>query len=559
MPNDFMSPTIKPTPLPRTCIHRIAPELNAAKRAALEAMHAEWQRTLPLAFDWYWRGFLQDGRFRDDLAVGGPKSVFPPTQLVTSQKGLMVRAIAGQAASWTSNLRQRIRRAIMDAVADDGLQHELLWINAMMAWLLPFPEQLTLLSTQAGRQNRLLNLSPAASRIMRNMVRSYLGRKRLPDPANLPLQVNVNSAVLAPAVRSRSPWARSWLRVSTLERGRRIELPVMGNLYADRFPGKVAQTFSLVRDSDGGWFLHKTQYREAQPWAEHRTDRLAIDLGLRNLMSTNHGDILGSGFINRLSRYDRQLLALQRGLQGAGECRLNRCRRYQRLVQQLRGFLKTTIQTGLKRLLDLHRPQVVIVERLLFAGQPGQLSKRMNRLLRRFGQRYFTNTLHELQAFHGFTVEEVDPAYTSQTCNRCRFTHRANRDRNRFTCLACGHVAHADVNAAKNLHGRSVQEPADRQPMAGRTGWTKALAVWIAALKRSIGETSPCLSRQYRAVGSARMGLKKILGRNDSASRLSSTVKRQMQVCCLASPEGLSAELTNLACLLRQASRCSTR
>ncbi|WP_432883595.1 RNA-guided endonuclease InsQ/TnpB family protein [Kribbella sp. CA-245084] len=55
-------------------------------------------------------------------------------------------------------------------------------------------------------------------------------------------------------------------------------------------------------------------------------------------------------------------------------------------------------------------------------------------------------------------VERVRPAYTSQTCSDCG--HRAPENRKNqavFCCVACGHEANADANAARNIAaGRAV-------------------------------------------------------------------------------------------------------
>ncbi|MDP9316138.1 MAG: transposase, partial [Chloroflexota bacterium] len=49
------------------------------------------------------------------------------------------------------------------------------------------------------------------------------------------------------------------------------------------------------------------------------------------------------------------------------------------------------------------------------------------------------------------------------TCHRCGFCDKRNRtSQHRFSCLQCGHVAVADVNAAQNIRDRV----AVNQPMA---------------------------------------------------------------------------------------------
>jgi transposase len=54
--------------------------------------------------------------------------------------------------------------------------------------------------------------------------------------------------------------------------------------------------------------------------------------------------------------------------------------------------------------------------------------------------------------------DEVDPRYTSQTCNRCGHRDKRNRpDQETFICRSCGVVAHADHNAALNIASRGVQ------------------------------------------------------------------------------------------------------
>ena len=51
----------------------------------------------------------------------------------------------------------------------------------------------------------------------------------------------------------------------------------------------------------------------------------------------------------------------------------------------------------------------------------------------------------------------VDPAYTSQTCNRCGHVAKENRESQaEFLCVSCGHHENADVNAARNILDRAT-------------------------------------------------------------------------------------------------------
>ena len=51
-------------------------------------------------------------------------------------------------------------------------------------------------------------------------------------------------------------------------------------------------------------------------------------------------------------------------------------------------------------------------------------------------------------------VDFINPAYTSQRCSHCGFTHEDNRDDKQFGCQNCEYEANADYNAAKNIANR---------------------------------------------------------------------------------------------------------
>jgi putative transposase len=76
----------------------------------------------------------------------------------------------------------------------------------------------------------------------------------------------------------------------------------------------------------------------------------------------------------------------------------------------------------------------------------------LNKSILDAGWGVFLNVLHAKAESAGRTVVEVDARHTSQRCAQCGHVAAGNRvTQAAFKCLACGHEAHADVNAATNI------------------------------------------------------------------------------------------------------------
>jgi putative transposase len=86
----------------------------------------------------------------------------------------------------------------------------------------------------------------------------------------------------------------------------------------------------------------------------------------------------------------------------------------------------------------------------------------------------------------------VNPANTSRTCAACGYCASGNRRSvDRFRCAACGHEAHADINAAENIAARG---------RACETAWREAGSFPLPRprprLRRSKTATEPARSAQ---------------------------------------------------------------
>lgn len=116
---------------------------------------------------------------------------------------------------------------------------------------------------------------------------------------------------------------------------------------------------------------------------------------------------------------------------------------------------RTFAQTVAKQLTQWVPTHAVLVFESLTIPQPrkGKVGGTATRRRLSVWQRSLIRQFAERKAEEcGMLVAEVNPAYTSQQCSRCGL--RGIRKRHSFTCPSCGHVAHADVNAAVNIRNR---------------------------------------------------------------------------------------------------------
>jgi putative transposase len=246
-----------------------------------------------------------------------------------------------------------------------------------------------------------------------------------------------------------------------------------------------------------------------------RCEALALDFGLRALFGTDQGDLLGRRFLDRLRAFDARLTKLAAYRQKHG-LRV-RSPRYDREVRRLRGFLTSEIGRVLNRLVETHAPAHLVLERLRF--QNPNLTRRLNRLLSNCGRAILQRKLRDLEERYGITSEEVNPAYSSQTCSnpKCEYVDRRNRRGERFSCLMCGKVLHADVNAPRTLRTRRSR-PEEAAVTLHKSVVLRALVVtcdtrhrwrserWIGPSGRP-GEpraTNPYFTGKSRAVSSSR-------------------------------------------------------
>lgn len=202
---------------------------------------------------------------------------------------------------------------------------------------------------------------------------------------------------------------------------------------------------------DGQFYLMTTCDVE-EPTPDDVSGFLGIDMGETNIAVTNDGEILTSELVEKnRQRHQRMRRELQRKGTKATRRKLKLLRRKQARFQK-----DVNHQISKRLVLEAkHTGRGIAVEDLTDIRErtrvkgPEQRAKRSNWSFAQL--RMFLEYKAKLM---GVPVVVVDPAYTSQCCFACGHIEKANRkSQGEFLCKSCGHTAHADVNAAKNISG----------------------------------------------------------------------------------------------------------
>jgi putative transposase len=205
---------------------------------------------------------------------------------------------------------------------------------------------------------------------------------------------------------------------------------------------------------DGMWFLYAT-VEVVEPELIDPAGFLGVDMGIANIAyDCDSNRYTGSRLTNyrrrqlrlrkklqaKNTKSARRLLALRRRKEARHSANVNHCIAKTIVTVAVRTGRGIAVEdlTGIRERVRLRKPQRVTLSSWSF---------------------------HQLGAFltykarqAGVPLVEVDPRYTSQTCNACGHRDKRNRvDQETFICRSCGVVAHADYNAALNIAQRGVE------------------------------------------------------------------------------------------------------
>ncbi len=242
------------------------------------------------------------------------------------------------------------------------------------------------------------------------------------------------------------------------------------------------KSFRVARDRAGRWHVAFAVVPQPVP-APGTGAVVGVDRGVATSAALSSGERLSVPGLRetearRLLRLQRRLSRASRGSKRRADVKAAIARIRARETDRRKDWVEKT-STELARRFDVIRVEDLRIRHMVRSAHgtmqvPGTNVRAKAGLNRSIYAAGWGRLVTRLEQKAPGRVEKINPAYTSQTCNACGHCDAKNRQSQAvFVCRACGHAAHADVNAARNIAaGRAVTaregpppgEPVNREP-----------------------------------------------------------------------------------------------
>lgn len=246
-----------------------------------------------------------------------------------------------------------------------------------------------------------------------------------------------------------------------------------------------AKSYRIARDRAGRWHIAFATIPPPTP-APGDGQTVGVDRGVAISAALSTGELLtcptpSSAETARLARLQRRLAKAERGSRRRAKLKARIARIRARQADRRKDWVERT-STDLASRFDRIAFEQLQVTAMTASAKgtlevPGTNVGQKSGLNRAILQHAWGDLLARTRDKAPGRVVAVPAAYTSQRCSRCGYTAGENRKSQAvFACRACGHTAHADVNAGINIdtaaghavvlrgEGTQVTGPTNREP-----------------------------------------------------------------------------------------------
>ena len=272
------------------------------------------------------------------------------------------------------------------------------------------------------------------------------------------IQANANVVVVEPSEDSTFDY---WLRISTLDKGNPLRVPVkLASYHKKALQGRTLNTSTTLHKRNGVWWLTLSFDEDVPLQTEPSAPLVGVDVGIANFVTTSTGKQYGSfqGKLARRHKRDREKrrrkARLRACLEKKGVPKRKLPSTSSATGQRLGRHVKQEINRAVNLMIKEHPGARFIYEDLSVASMRFK-ARSMNAYLYASNLAHIPEQIAWATAKRGMAAHSVKAAYSSQECHRCHYVDRANRpDQSTFFCIVCHHRDHADHNASLNVASR---------------------------------------------------------------------------------------------------------
>lgn len=235
-----------------------------------------------------------------------------------------------------------------------------------------------------------------------------------------------------------------------------------------------------IRQKADGWYMSVRIQDETipaipvMPMAEVKT-AVGLDMGITKLIHCSDGSDVENPRPATNKKTKRILKIRQRRLSRARKGGKNR-KKHAKYVAKLHKKITEKRNARQWKIANkiANKADCIFVEDLNIAGMirrckvkkdasgrflpNGQSAKKeLNRAIADCAWGDLTQKIEYTAGKLGKVFVRIDPKHTSQECSVCHHVDAASRDREKFICTNCGHIDHADKQAARNIKTRGVE------------------------------------------------------------------------------------------------------
>lgn len=231
-----------------------------------------------------------------------------------------------------------------------------------------------------------------------------------------------------------------WVRIKCIGSREELLLPTRKTKHYHKWANRGTRATTVVLTEHGVQLSFEVDTGPKLP----PTQAIGVDTGMTALAACSDGTLHGTSIKEALESLDRKKF---------------RSKAWYRAKRRIRHIIDTTAREVVAK------APVIVVEKLKGITLKTKSTKRrlglkMRRFIGRWNVMYWLDRIQAVTEECRASFRSVLAYHTSTTCSVCGHSDKGNRpSQSDFTCLNCGHKAHADLNASVNIGRRFTTGP----------------------------------------------------------------------------------------------------